>query len=74
MGSLFSGPPSAPAIPVIPPAATPATMATPEVAVAGQNQRAKAAAAAGAMTDGGTGPQALQPPKTAAATLLGGTS
>jgi hypothetical protein len=80
MGALFSSPsiPATPAIPPAPPAATPPTMANPAVSMAGNNQRAMAAAAAGAAM-GGTvtnvgGPGGLtgaNQPTTAARSLLG---
>lgn len=74
MGALFSGPPSPPAIPVPPPAASPPTLAAPSVQTTAQNQRAKAAAAAGLSTDqaGGKGPMGdLSPDNLAKSSLLG---
>lgn len=73
MGSLFSSPPSPPAIPVPPPAASPPTLANPQVAQSGQNQRAKAAAAAGISANvGGAGPMGdLSSGNLAKTTLLG---
>lgn len=71
---LFSGPPSPPPIPIPPPMANPATMANPQVSQSGNNQRVKAAAAAGAMGDStiGTSAQgALSQPKLATSALLG---
>jgi hypothetical protein len=49
LGALFSSPsiPTPPVIPPAPPAATPPTLANPSVNMAGANQRAMAAAAAG---------------------------
>ena len=79
MGALFGGgAPSAPVIPPAPPAATPPTMANPAVSMAGNNQRAMAAAAVGAgyggtLTNSG-GAQGLvgtEAPQTAGRSLLG---
>ena len=71
MGFLFGGP-KPPAIPVAPPAATPATLANPAVQSAGTDQSKRAA---GAMLDSTnkTGSQGvLTAPTTAQSTLLGG--
>ena len=75
--ALFGGGPSAPATPVLPPAAAPPTLANPAVSMAGADQRSKAAAAAGAgfdstLTNVG-GAQGLQPAadQTAKRSLLG---
>ncbi len=71
MGSLFGGAPKPPPIPVLPPAATPATMANPAVVDSANRQRQKAA---GSMAGNTSNPQALQAaPATAGLTLLGGT-
>lgn len=77
MGFLSPSVPSPPPVPTPPPAAYPATLATPAVAMAAQNQRAKAAGAAGMMNNStvltsaeGTGDK----PNRAPATLLSGAS
>ena len=69
--------PSPAPVPTPPPAAAPATLANPAVSQAGIMAKNKGAAAAGAGADGtvATSPQGLTAtPKTAGATLLGGTS
>lgn len=76
MSFLMPSAPSPTPIPVPPPAATPATLANPQAAVSGQNQRARAAAAAGLYGGDGTvltSPQGTTAaPKLAGATLLSG--
>ncbi len=75
MGSLFS-PPSinVPTPPPVPPAAQPATIANPQVAMAGSAQN-KALAAGAAISNGtlATSAQGAVAPTTAQNTLLGGT-
>lgn len=60
MSSLFSSPPSPPAIPIPPPAANTPTMANAGVQASGASQRARAAAGAagGTVTNTG-GPRGL---------------
>lgn len=77
MGFLFGGgaPSTPPPPPPPPPAAAPPTMANPEVAQAGVQQRARAAAAAGSgfgdtVTNTG-GQRGLTTPATAQRSLLG---
>jgi hypothetical protein len=73
MGAFFSSP-SQPNIPTPPPAAAPATMADPQVALSASNAKSRAAAAATADGTVGTSPQGLTTPATTAyTTLLGGT-
>lgn len=77
MGFLSPSMPTPPPVPTPPPAAYPATLATQSVQTAGQNQRAKAAAAAGMMNNSTvlTSPQGVtQTPNKAGATLLSGTA
>lgn len=72
MGSLFSSPAKPPPIPVPPPAAAPATAANAGQDAAASKGRSKAAKMYGSTV--ATSPQGLlEPPKTAYATLLGGT-
>lgn len=69
ISSLFS----TPKVPVVPPAAAPATMAQSSVANAAAQARTRAAAAASVSGTQATGPQGLvEKPKTAGTTLLGG--
>jgi len=78
LGALFSSPPTpqAPVIPAVPPAAAPPIMANANVDQAGNSQKGKAAAAAGAgfsgtvKNDGGAG-GLTTPATTAKASLLG---
>lgn len=75
MGFLSPSVPSAPPVPTPPPAAAPATLASPQAEMAGQNQRARAAAAAGMLSNSSvlTSPQGVtQAPNRAGASLLSG--
>lgn len=68
LGFLGMGGPSIPAVPAAPPAAAPATLANPAVSMAGNNQKAAAAAAAIAS---GMSPTNMGAPATATSKLLG---
>lgn len=75
MGFLSPSIPSPPPVPTPPPAAYPATIASQQVQTVAQNQRAKAAAAAGALNNSTvlTSPEGTAtPPNKAGATLLSG--
>lgn len=67
MGFLMSSP-QAPALPPLIPSASPATLASPAVGNAANNQKAAAAAAAVAS---GMNPTTMSAPSTAASKLLG---
>lgn len=72
MGFLSGSQPTPPAIPKPPPAASPPTLANTSVAQAGQEQRTRAAAAAGMGSDGTqTGAGNMAPATTAKNKLLG---
>lgn len=76
MGHLFGGAPSVPSPAPLPPAALPATLANPQVALSGAQQRIAAAAASGAGFAGTLqnqgGAQGLVPQNTGTRSLLGG--